>query len=69
MTVDRNNPSMTEDKVSEFKKGETVIHYAGTPHEKEIIYLSDFMFKRERWFNIQLSNGGFMETQFITKKS
>ncbi len=52
-----------------FQKGETVLHYPNTVHQKEVTYLSEFMYKGEKWFNIQLQNGGFMETQYIGKKS
>jgi len=54
--------------MGKFKKGEIVIHHAGTPHEQDVTYLSDFMYKGERWFNVMLSNGGFHETKFITTK-
>jgi hypothetical protein len=60
--------SKAVEQAAKFKKRETVIQYAGAPYEKEVIYISDFMFKKERWFNVQLPNGGFMETKFITKK-
>lgn len=51
-----------------YEKGEKVLHYPNTEHKKEVTYLSEFMFKGEKWYNIQLENGGFMETQFISKK-
>ncbi len=55
-------------KTDIFTKDEVVIQYEGTIHETEVTYINDFMFKGERWFNVKLSNGGFMETQHITKK-
>ena len=55
--------------MDKFKNREKVLHHAGTPHQQVVIYLSDFMYKGERWFNIKLPNGGFMETKFVTKKA
>lgn len=51
----------------QYKKGEMVIHREGLSYQQEVIYISDFMYKGEHWFNIQLPNGGFMETKFITQ--
>ncbi len=50
-----------------FEKGEIVLHYPNTIHQKEVTYLSEFMYKGIKWYNIELSNGGFMETQYIAK--
>lgn len=51
-----------------FIKDETVVYDKGNLHEQEVRYINDFMYNGERWFNVELQNGGFMETKLITKK-
>lgn len=51
-----------------FEKGESVIHYEGTPNQSDVMFINEFSFKGEIWYNIKLANGLYMETKFITKK-